>query len=216
MSNLFFKSESVKNSVKSGLNFVSKRVFKVFLLMSMMLLSWNGWGQGYTIIYQEGKTVAEPGDVVTVVFNEDISKFFYADDKDGEGKPHENKTNRTANVILGGGGSIWDNMNAKDPGDPASGYSRTFADIIEYQSNTLKIKIPETDDAIYKIHYGTKAEYKGQFIFMWEWMRYFYYGGVIEINVVTEDFVIRTLDSKCVLPGNYLPVMVENNPYGRI
>ena len=82
MSNLFFKSESVKNSVKSGLNFVSNRVFKAFLLMSMMLLSWNGWGQGYTIIYPEGKTVAEPGDVVTVVFNEDISKFVYADDKE--------------------------------------------------------------------------------------------------------------------------------------
>ena len=140
MSNLFFKSESVKNSVKSGLNFVSNRVFKAFLLMSMMLLSWNGWGQGYTIIYPEGKTVAEPGDVVTVVFNEDISKFVYADDKEGEGKPHENKTNRTANWLLGGGGNFWTNPNAKDPGDPASGYLSKFADIIEYQSNSLKIK----------------------------------------------------------------------------
>ena len=134
MSNLFFKSESVKNSVKSGLNFVSNRVFKAFLLMSMMLLSWNGWGQGYTVIYPEGQTMAEPGNVVTVVFNEDISKFVYADDNEGDGKPHENKTNRTTNFLLGGNG-----FNAKDPGDPASGYSSEFADIIEYQSNTLKI-----------------------------------------------------------------------------
>ena len=77
MSNLFFKSESVKTTVKSGLNFVSKRVLKVFLLMSMMLLSWNGWGQGYTVIYPDGKTMAEPGDVVTVVFDEDATEYYY-------------------------------------------------------------------------------------------------------------------------------------------
>ena len=50
MSNLFFKSESEKKSVKSGLNLVSKQVFKAFLLMSMMMLSWNGWGQGYEVL----------------------------------------------------------------------------------------------------------------------------------------------------------------------
>ena len=88
MSNLFFKSESVKNSVKSGLNLVSKQVFKAFLLMSMMLLSWNGWGQGYTIIYPEGKTVAEPGDVVTVVFDEDVSEYYFSNSKT---ESHSNK-----------------------------------------------------------------------------------------------------------------------------
>ncbi|MBO5960745.1 MAG: hypothetical protein J6P99_02730 [Paludibacteraceae bacterium] len=80
MSNLFFKSESVKTSVKSGLNFVSKRVFKAFLLMSTMRLSWNGWGQGYTVIYPEGQTMANPGDVVTVVFDEDATNYYYGFD----------------------------------------------------------------------------------------------------------------------------------------
>lgn len=46
MSNLFFKSESVKKSVKSGLNLVSKQVFKAFLFneYDAVELEWLGAG----------------------------------------------------------------------------------------------------------------------------------------------------------------------------
>ena len=51
-------TQSVKKSVKSGLNLVSKQVFKAFLLMSMMLLSWNGWGQD-EVYLDEGMVVGD-------------------------------------------------------------------------------------------------------------------------------------------------------------
>ena len=154
MSNLFFKSESVKNSVKSGLNFVSNRVLKVFLLMSMMLLSWNGWGQGYTVIYPDGKTMAEPGDVVTVVFDEDVSEYYFSNSKT---ESHSNKGSGWG--ILG-----WDSKECRDENvlEPAQDYVTTG---YSKQGNKVTFSLPLTfSGSVYELHYGTKEHTYFSFI----------------------------------------------------
>ena len=168
MSNLFFKSESVKNSVKSGkLNLVSKQVFKAFLLMSMMLLSWNGWAQGYTVIYPDGQTMANPGDVVTVVFDEDASEFYYNLDR-YQGYCEEPSVIETFSyqlvlfMIPVGTYETYQGGIAPPPVDCASDYN-LVSQIEGFEKGndnySIKIKIPDWyKSSVFDFYYGIKSE----------------------------------------------------------
>ncbi|MEE0912557.1 MAG: hypothetical protein U0L67_08935, partial [Paludibacteraceae bacterium] len=228
MSNLFFKSESVKNSVKSGLNFVSNRVFKAFLLMGMMLLSWNGWGQGYTVIYPEGQTMANPGDVVTVVFDEDVSKYYYGVKHQNYCFEVEEKTTKT--IDLGFiKFDVYEAGEVKEPVDCASDYLQ-----ISYITNleqgedrfTIKITIPQDHHtSFYDIFYGTKTNetikargYTGIFNFDWDektkkWTKSFTPKGSVRIDVVSENLTLRSSNT-CYCPSETLIFSLENNVYG--
>ena len=241
MSNLFFKSESVKNSVKSGLNFVSKRVFKAFLLMSMMLLSWNGWGQGYTIIYPEGKTMAEPGDQVTVVFDEDVSEYYYGFDYLDYCFFPDEVDMHTVEIKLFGLITISSYQaympgSASDPGDCASEYLSIDNMVGMSKGNdnlSIKVTIPSDPNiSSYNFYYGIKSEEKviadgqiqaGGSIFKWpytedrdqikKWVRSFTPKGAVRINVVSENLTLRSTNN-CYCPGEILTFSLENNIYG--
>ena len=240
MSNLFFKSESVKNSVKSGLNFVSNRVFKAFLLMSMMLLSWNGWGQGYTVIYPEGQTMAEPGDVVTVVFDEDASEFYYnLDEYQGycdtvsEVLKHDLKLEVFGYEIERY--VTYKEGVAPEPKECAPHYVKIGQ--IEGLSVgddrfSIKVLIPDTfSSSVFDFYYGTKSDVQvvdvGQrqvniIIAKWpekvdeavkKWTKSFTPKGAVRIDVVTDNLALRS-PNNCYCPGDVVTLEVANNSYG--
>ncbi|MBO5131652.1 MAG: hypothetical protein J6C20_01110, partial [Paludibacteraceae bacterium] len=208
MSNLFFKSESVKKSVKSGLNLVSKQVFKAFLLMSMMLLSWNGWGQGYEIIYPDGQKAANPGEVVTIRFNEDVSDFVFRD-----------KESVTCNYYDTGiwVGIWWDKL--EDPGDCAHEFFKFNEEngVTKIDNQTIQFVVPDSaSGASYPLHYGKKTEKKENYVFYHKWDKRFEYKGFVQINIVTNDLALRDDDGKCVCPGSSKRFKLENNQYSSL
>ena len=221
MSNLFFKSESVKNSVKSGLNLVSKQVFKAFLLMSMMLLSWNGWAQGYEVFYPNNQTVAIPGDTVTVVFDQDVSNFVYGTSST---ESCNEETSAYFNILgwdwKGDVDSKGEIISPEDCAGDYDGYGESIfvKDGQEGVKTAIRVVIPEGYvDPVYQLHFGEKKENKAEYIWglLKIWTKSFDYKGFVSIDIETDKLALRT-NPGCICPNDVVRVTLENNKYSSL
>jgi hypothetical protein len=215
---------------------------RLFLMIFMGLTSFGGWAQGYTVIYPDGQTMANPGDVVTVVFDEDASEYYYNLDRYQEYCFRSDSIERHTVVIS----FLWWELNSyltykkgsieNSPGDCAGDYVK-LTDIeglsLGNDNYSVEVTVPNPcSTAVYDFYYGKKSETKviadGQsqdsgFLTKYpktededqvkKWTTSFTPKGVVRIDVVTDNLALRSPNS-CYCPGDVVTLEVANNSYG--
>ncbi len=146
---------------------------------------------GYVVTYPDGKTSADPGDVVTITFDEDISRYEFNLEK------LEDCNNNTFRLFT---------INCAEPTPCPQGTIVTPV----VDGTTIEVTIPsEYDGSVYYLYYGTRNRVSWNFFIVCYKSNQYTYGGQIAIDVHTDDPVLRSTES-CVCPSSSIVIKAEN------
>ncbi|MCQ2211160.1 MAG: hypothetical protein MJZ34_12810, partial [Paludibacteraceae bacterium] len=167
---------------------------RVALFVISLLTFAVGAEAAYVVTYPEGKTSADPGDVVTITFDENITNFEFNYDK------LDDCSHSTSDA------GFFD-ARCGEPEDCPTG--SIFKPTI--RNNAFEITVPSNyTGSVYSIYYGTRSSDNFNFIGLFCYNYKIYtYGGQVNINVHTESPVIRS-EETCFCPSSTIIVTAEN------
>jgi len=171
-------------------------IYKLLCVLALSLVGLGNVSAAAVVTYPEGKMTADPGDIVTVTFDEDITNYEFNKQKLSDA------TEYNSNIFT----SRCDYPQPSNPGEVYAPLTRT--------THSITVKIPaDYSEPTFDFYYGTRTKGGSEvnLVFFTLCLKYvsYTYGGQITINVHTDQPVLRA-SQDCVCPGSTTTILAEN------